>query len=172
MKVIPNYISINMKLKLLIFPILLIPLLAQAQTIQMSVIAGGGGYETSASNSVSWTLGEAVIETLQQGSNILTQGFQQPNYDAIVSVLLVGNKQIIVKAFPNPATDEVSISFSELISEPFLLAITDAQGKKLGNYTLKETENKILIDNFANGIYFLNIRTQTGKTTSLQIVKY
>lgn len=161
-----------MKLKLLIFPILLIPLLAQAQTIQMSVIAGGGGYETSASNSVSWTLGEAVIETLQQGTNTLSQGFQQPDYTGVVSILPLEDKQIMVKAFPNPATDEVSISFSELISEPLLLVIIDSQSKNIGNYTLTEKENMLSIANFANGIYFLNIRTQTGKATTLQIVKH
>ncbi len=160
-----------MKASLLIYPILLIPLLGRAQTVQMSVFAGGGGYEINASNSVSWTLGEANILTLQGGSNILTQGFQQPKYDITTSILYFQDKGIIVKAFPNPTTHELSISFSELTQESMIMEILDLQGKSLANYTLKEKENSVSMAGFAAGIYFLNLRSETGKTTSLQIVK-
>jgi len=42
------------------------------------VIASSGGYFESENLSLSWTLGEPVIETFSNGDLILTQGFQQP----------------------------------------------------------------------------------------------
>src|SRR4051794_41049819 len=51
---------------------------AAAQTLNPKVIATSGGYSTGGSNSLSWTLGETFTLTLQNGSSLLTQGFQQP----------------------------------------------------------------------------------------------
>jgi hypothetical protein len=49
-----------------------------AQSLSPTVIASSGGYHEGANASLSWTLGELATETLDNGSNILTQGFQQP----------------------------------------------------------------------------------------------
>ena len=47
------------------------------QTLTPEVLAASGDYFTSTSNSLSWTLGESVIETYSSSNNSLTQGFQQ-----------------------------------------------------------------------------------------------
>ncbi len=47
-----------------------------AQTLSPSVLATTGG--SSSGNELSWTVGETFTETFTGGSNILTQGFQQP----------------------------------------------------------------------------------------------
>jgi hypothetical protein len=49
-----------------------------AQSLSPTVIASSGGYFEGTNASLSWTLGELATETLDNGSNILTQGFQQP----------------------------------------------------------------------------------------------
>lgn len=54
------------------------PQFVNAQTLSPSVLPSAGGYFSAANGSLSWTLGETVTPTLQAGSNILTQGFQQP----------------------------------------------------------------------------------------------
>ena len=43
------------------------------------VTATSGNYDTNSRVKVSWTLGEAVIETFSNANNTLTQGFQQPD---------------------------------------------------------------------------------------------
>nr|NQU92395.1 hypothetical protein [Bacteroidota bacterium] len=42
------------------------------------VIASAGGFYEGENISLSWTLGEPVIETFEGNGIILTQGFQQP----------------------------------------------------------------------------------------------
>jgi hypothetical protein len=48
------------------------------QTLTPEVISSSGGYFDNTNASLSWTLGEPVIETLTETNAILTQGFHQP----------------------------------------------------------------------------------------------
>ncbi|MBN2174518.1 MAG: hypothetical protein JW731_10310, partial [Bacteroidales bacterium] len=54
------------------------PFFAFAQSVSPEVIASAGDYFENSTGSLSWTLGEVMNETFSNGSNILTQGFQQP----------------------------------------------------------------------------------------------
>jgi len=57
-----------------------------AQTLSPKVTPSSGGYLTGGNNSLSWTMGETDIKTLQNG-NMLTQGFQQPEIDLLTGVI-------------------------------------------------------------------------------------
>ena len=52
-------------------------LFAQVSMVN-SVLATAGDFQTNGSYSLSWTVGELAVSTLTEGSNVLTQGFQQP----------------------------------------------------------------------------------------------
>ncbi|OWY20129.1 hypothetical protein C7N43_23130 [Sphingobacteriales bacterium UPWRP_1] len=60
---------------------------AQAQSLTPQVVASGGGYAQGGGYSLSYTIGEPVTATLTSGSNILTQGFHQPDFQNIVKLL-------------------------------------------------------------------------------------
>lgn len=64
---------------LLSFLLLALPGLSLAQTLERSVIGTTGSSSTAGNIHISSTVGEAVIQTGQSGSFILTQGFQQPD---------------------------------------------------------------------------------------------
>jgi hypothetical protein len=51
---------------------------SNAQTLSPQVIASAGGYQSNATHSLSFTIGEPNTQTLTSANNILTQGFQQP----------------------------------------------------------------------------------------------
>ena len=59
-----------------------------SQSLSPAVISAAGDYSTGASASLSWTLGELATETLNNGSYILTQGFQQPIEGVTISLNL------------------------------------------------------------------------------------
>jgi hypothetical protein len=64
--------------KITLVAIFLICLLnAQSQSISRDVVSSSGDYYEGASLSVSWTVGETVVETFDDGSYTLCQGFQQ-----------------------------------------------------------------------------------------------
>ncbi len=49
-----------------------------SQTISRKLISSAGGYYSGTDFSVSYSVGETMINTLSSGNTILTQGFQQP----------------------------------------------------------------------------------------------
>ncbi len=57
-----------------------------AQTLSPQATPSAGGYFTGGGNSLSWTMGEPVTQTFQNGNLVLTQGFQQP-YTILLSAL-------------------------------------------------------------------------------------
>ncbi|MEZ4808043.1 MAG: hemagglutinin protein [Flavobacteriales bacterium] len=51
--------------------------LLTAQSITPSVVGSAGGSGTAGATTLSWTVGEMSVSTLNNGNNILTQGFHQ-----------------------------------------------------------------------------------------------
>lgn len=98
--------------KIIYTALLLTPLLGQAQDLDQNVIGTAGTYSESGTASLSWTIGEAVVETVSDGTTTLTQGFQQGNLS--VSLLIneteLNNK---IKVYPNPVTDNLFIETTE-----------------------------------------------------------
>lgn len=118
--------------KKLIYPFIFLTLVCQiigtsaySQTLSPHVFASAGGYQSSATASLSFTMGEAAIATLTNGSNVLTQGFQQPYKMTLnVKAYLQGYYQTTgymqnvlynegVYAFPGNETDTVTIQLRQ-----------------------------------------------------------
>lgn len=68
-----------MKIQILLIVLIVGTIICTAQSIERDVIASSGDYFEGDNISLSWTLGEISTETYSNGSNILTQGFQQPD---------------------------------------------------------------------------------------------
>lgn len=69
-----------MKIKLLLFTLLAMATCSYGQTLSPSVIALAGGFEkTRGGTTISWTLGEPIVEPIRGEDVQLTQGFQQPD---------------------------------------------------------------------------------------------
>ncbi|UCG28339.1 MAG: hypothetical protein JSV24_02975, partial [Bacteroidales bacterium] len=49
-----------------------------AQQLSPTVVSSGGSYSSAGGYSISATIGEIAVTTLQSGNYTLTQGFQQP----------------------------------------------------------------------------------------------
>ena len=117
------------------------------------VVATDGNYSTAVNGSLSWTLGEVVVETTETSTGILTQGFQQ-DYENILT--LAENGWLSFTMYPNPFQQEVTIESND--NGAFNISILDNQSKIV---FVKEIEpsNSVTIDlSFLNsGIYFIDI---------------
>ncbi len=58
-----------------------------AQSISRKVVSSTGGTLTGGSNQITFTIGETVIPTLSAGSNVITQGFQQPGEQIVTGTV-------------------------------------------------------------------------------------
>ena len=76
-----------MKRIILILLLFLLYVGGQSQTLTPKVIPTNGGSATVTGGSVSWTIGETVTATLTSGTNVLSQGEQQPEVDIITGTI-------------------------------------------------------------------------------------
>ena len=153
-------------MKKLIFSLLLIfaaLFYLRAQSISPEVIAAAGDYFSNGTVSISWTLGEIATETIGNGTIILTQGFQQPNY-GVVSVPKWGDNRFEIKAFPNPARDFLKISLKGNESTDLVVEMFDAIGRKLYIQKLEagSTLHEIDMTTYVPGMYYLKFADDKG----------
>ncbi len=133
------------------------------QGIELSptVIASAGNYSEAGGISLSWTLGEIAVTTLQQGDLILTQGFQQSYLLPDGIDLDPIDWQII--AYPNPVKDELKIQFNVLEPTHFWVEIQDVTGRILSQKQYKEIHPgdiiPISMSSYRYGVYFFRVYT-------------
>lgn len=94
---------------------------AFSQTLDNQVISIGGGHaDTPNGNQLDWTVGEAIIGSLEIQDRLITQGFHQPylidcSFDIEAKVTCLGSDEFVVSVSPN-SNDEVLIKNDESTS--------------------------------------------------------
>ena len=148
-------------------------LFAQVSMVN-SVLATAGDFQTNGSYSLSWTVGELAVSTLTEGSNVLTQGFQQP-WDMSVSIQDGPEINWSVKAYPNPVYDYLNVKFSLEKSEEFSIEVTDITGKKVLTREPQMINTDEIVDldftQFKPGIYFLRVYSSDQKVHKVYKIK-
>lgn len=145
-----------------------------AQSVTPEVVASQGDYSFFTGGSVSWTLGELSSETYTAGSNVLTQGFQQPG---LLLSQGIGQEQAFeIKVYPNPVQRELTISFSDSRKGRFLFELFNIQGEKLssGAITMNAAGDSYVLPfaDYVPGIYLVNVKDEDGKSAgSFRICK-
>ena len=145
----------------------------QAQTLSPSVISAGGGYATSASASLSYTVAEmTMVETFTQASSMLSQGFQQPEL-LTVSINEEQISQGEILLYPNPTNGQVSLSYQSGESAQNSVKIYNLLGAIVlsETYSASSGLNTLNFDlsQYNQGIYILELSTeqQGRKITSV-----
>src|SRR6056297_697195 len=97
---------------IIFYVFLFIPYIILSQNLDQHVIATSGDYTKTENNTLSWTIGETLIETAKKDSFILTQGFQQGNLSVIT---LINKNEIIysLKVYPNPVKNKLTIETTD-----------------------------------------------------------
>lgn len=101
-----------------------------SQTSILEVVAPAGGVFTETDFSVSWTLGEPVIETWinQEAGIIVTSGFQQGSMYG-TNVPVDPTAGFSVKMYPNPASMQTNIGISLPAIAEITITVTDITGR-------------------------------------------
>ena len=144
----------------------LMGLYTSGQSISSYVIASAGESVENGGISVSWTLGELAIETLEDDGNtlILTQGFQQ-GYFEITSIGEPLSDNFNLKIYPNPATEYVLVDLQSDEINDAIVELYDLNGKMVYNdkFDVIEGPNKVDLTGLNSSQYILRITDSTGK---------
>jgi len=119
---------------------------AQNPSFSRDVIASGGDYFVSPVGSLSWTLGETVIETFENSSInfVLTQGFQQPDEkDNAIGIRELPDNEVVMRLYPNPTVASISMDFSYDENSSIRIVLVDMLGRILNTDEIDVTKGHI-----------------------------
>lgn len=139
---------------------------SNAQSLAPSVVGFSGSSFSNATSQLDWTAGETVTNTLSAGSNMLTQGFHQPNLT--ITAINEAATDYSVTVFPNPAVDLVHLQFNN--THNVTVELFSIQGKLLRSVNA-ENHLEIPMTEYKAGTYLLTIQDQSAKVKTYRIVK-
>ncbi|MFW5831503.1 MAG: T9SS type A sorting domain-containing protein [Prolixibacteraceae bacterium] len=132
----------------------------------LNVCGSAGEYFEKSVGSLNWTVGEAVIKTLEGSSHFFTQGFAQPE-EVITSSKEI--KEMPVTVYPNPFTSEITIDLGNF-DEEVEAALYNAIGQIVRNFKLSDPVNHISLTECKPGVYYLIINNPENPGT-FKIIK-
>ena len=125
-------------------------------TYSQEVVSAQGDSYSNASGNIDFTIGEVVINTGTDGTNDLTQGFHQTNWN----FLGVDNHEQNFEAtvYPNPLGSELFIQTENFESVTYVLY--DATGRIVVENKLNSLETGIDVSTLAPSSYSLVLRNE------------
>jgi hypothetical protein len=143
---------------------LLISVCASAQ----EVVSTQGDSYSNASANIDFTIGEVVINTGTDGTNDLTQGFHQTNWNFLGLDDFAPNYEAII--FPNPTQDVLNIKTS--MFENVTYTLYDGLGKLVMQDILSAEQTPIQVGQLAPGSYSLTLNNQTQNLKTFKLIKH
>lgn len=150
--------------------IFLILLCISTLTRGQEAVVSGGNYHSNNSGSVSWGLGEAVIQTFATMDNIITQGFQQTKL-TITSVEEIPGLDFAITAYPNPAHDFVNLKVDTDDLKDLLYEMFDQNGRMLKRGVIDNNPMSVQVSSMPIGVYFLRVIYNGKMLKTFKIVK-
>lgn len=145
----------------------LFSLLTTISVSAQEVIATQGDSYSIASANIEFTIGEVIINTGTDGTNDLTQGFHQTNWNFLGVEDYAPNYQVTI--FPNPTEDVLNIKTSTF--ENVTYSLYNAQGKLVNQNILSAEQTPIQVSQLAPGSYSLTLNNETQNLKTFKLVK-
>ena len=147
--------------------LVLFSLIASGIVSSQEVISSQGDSYSNASANIDFTLGEVIIATETDGTNDLTQGFHQTNWNFVGLEDFAPDYEATI--FPNPTEDVLNIRTSTF--ENVTYTLYDAQGKLVMQDKLSAEQTPIQVSQLAPGAYSLELIFEEGNEGPLSLSK-
>jgi hypothetical protein len=152
--------------------VMLLSISMKAQTLSPSVISSSGAFYSVGGNSLSVTVAEmTMVQSFIQPTNMLTQGFQQPEQlTTVIAENEVMHGDLLV--YPNPTNGQFNMSYNAVNDADYIVRIFNSIGQVVfdQSYGAAIGSNKTSFDigKFRQGIYMLELSTtdSNGKQRS------
>lgn len=145
----------------------LFSLLSTIAVSAQEVLSTQGDSYSNTSANINFTIGEVVINTGTNGTNELTQGFHQTNWN------FVGMEDYSpgfeASVFPNPTSEVLNIRTSSF--ENVRYTLYNAQGKLLIQEILSAEQTPIQVGQLAPGSYSIILNNQTQNLKTFKLIK-
>jgi len=147
--------------------LLLLSLITTLSVSAQEVVSTQGDSYSNPNGSIDFTIGEVVINTGTDGTNNLTQGFHQTNWNFLGVEDFAPNYEAII--FPNPTEDVLNIKTS--MFENVTYTLYDGLGKLVMQDILSAEQTPIQVSQLATGNYSLTLTNETQNLKTFKLVK-
>ncbi|CAN5424819.1 hypothetical protein BH10BAC1_BH10BAC1_18510 [soil metagenome] len=156
-----------MKKTLLLFAVFYVST-TNAQSISPEVIATSGTTFSDGTNTLDWTLGEPATNTFNAGSDMLTQGFHQPE---LMVTAIETLEPASLSVFPNPTISSLNVQFATQ-QNVCKVELFTMEGKLLESKIYNNTALSVIdMHDYTAGNYLLYITDNNKKCSSFKIIK-
>ena len=147
--------------------VLFLTLLTTTTVTAQEVVSTQGDSYSNGTGSIDFTIGEVIINTGNDGTNTLTQGFHQTNWNFVGLEDHLPSYAAII--FPNPTVDVLNIQTSSF--EGVTYTLYDGQGKLVLQDLLSAKQTPIEVSELAPGSYSLTLNNETQNLKTFKLVK-
>jgi hypothetical protein len=133
------------------------------------LVSSGGNYFVASTGSLTWSIGELIVETYTNENTALTQGFHQ-TYTYGVSAREIKTEQNFI-AYPIPARDHVNILAPLLKDESYEYTLLDFTGRIISKGKIVNSPERISLSGLNSSVYFLRITENNKHVKTLRIIK-
>ena len=133
------------------------------------VIGAAGATTTTTGGSVSYTVGEIAIQTIETSSGTASEGVQQAYeiYKVGVTELALGGS---INVYPNPTNDRLTLKTKNL-NKNLSYELYDSQGKLKQECASFSDGHTLSMTEFVNAVYYLNIFSDNQPIQTFKIIK-
>lgn len=151
----------------------------EVDTLFIQLYGIGGGYgETPSGQSLSFSMGEMLVETGENFNQTLTQGFQQSSFEAVVGIIEIEDVAFSIDVYPNPTSDFLNIkiqsSLNEVNTADFSILFYDLSGKaiSLDQQDLDNQTIQLNLHDLPTGMYMARVvNKENNSISTFKIVK-
>ena len=148
--------------------LLILGLLTIINSVHSQEVVSTQGETYSSPNAIiDFTVGEVVINTFSDGTNNITQGFHQTNWNFVGLENHTPSFEAII--FPNPTSEVLNIRASAF--ENVTYTLYDAQGKLIVKDKLTAEQTLIPVSQLATGSYSITLNNPTQNLKTFKLIK-
>jgi len=139
-------------------------------TNAQQVISSSGSTLKNSAGSLSFTVGELVIDTKNAGATTITQGFHQTKL-TITAMNVLREQNFSISAFPNPTNNFVNLKIEKGEIRDIEFTLFDLQGKVLSNRKIESTNTEVSFSGYNSGNYLLKVIQKGKEIQTFKIIK-
>ncbi|MBN2697569.1 MAG: T9SS type A sorting domain-containing protein [Bacteroidales bacterium] len=131
-----------------------------------------GGNATGSGGSVSYSVGQVTYQTHTGTNGSVAEGVQQPYEISVVTAIEEAKGiNLTISAYPNPATDYLTLEVKDFELSNFTFQLYDMQGKLLQNKKITGNQTSIVMSNMLPASYFLKVIKEKKEVKIFKIIK-
>lgn len=134
-------------------------------------IPATGGDASGSGGSVNYTIGQVNYSTNSSTGGTVTQGVQQPYEIYVVGKEDANGINLSVAAYPNPATDYLTLKADISIIPDLSYSLYDINGKLIESKKVVSNETSIEMKQLTPACYFLKVTKGEKELKTFKIIK-